>query len=122
MRYLIDTSTLLEAGASNALRLIEDHAQVSELVVHERVLAELDGLSDGSSKRARAARTAASLSRQTLKVVQEPSEYTHVDDVVLDVAGREGYGIVSQDRALIERAKDRGIPTLTLKRSRKIGD
>lgn len=122
MRYLIDTSSLIEAMSRALLdRLFED-ARVDEVVVTPSVIAELEKLSGEHGSRGRAAKAALAYARQTLKTVSEASVSSHVDDALLETAAADAWGIVTQDHELARRAKARAIPTLTLTRSGKIGD
>jgi rRNA-processing protein FCF1 len=122
MRYLIDTSSLIETVERHAFDRLVDDVRVSGILVLPEVFDELERLATGSGERARGARTALVLARQTLKTAQEPATQSHVDDALLEVAAAHGYGIITQDHALTARAQDRGIATLTLTRAGTIGD
>ena len=122
MRYLIDTSSLISIVEDRWYdRLVSDE-RVTALLTLPSVLEELEKLAAGSGGRARAARTALVFARQTLKTAREPADESHVDDALLTVATTHGWGIVTQDHALVKRAKEKGIPTLTRTRSGTIGD
>jgi rRNA-processing protein FCF1 len=122
MRYLLDTSSLISIVEDRWYDRLEADERVGELATLPCVLDELEKLMTKGGTRARTARTARAFARQTLKTAPEPAGTSHVDDALLNVAGAYGWGIVSQDHALIKRAKQQGIPTLTLTRSGTIGD
>lgn len=122
MRYLIDTSSLISMIENRWYERLAADERVSSLATITSVLEELERLSQGAGTKARSARAALAFTRQTLKTGPEPVVQSHVDDTLLETAATHEWGIVSQDHALITRAKQRGIPTLTLTRSGTIGD
>lgn len=122
MRYLIDTSALIEAMSRDLLDRLVLEPDVDSIELVPSVEAELERLSAEGGARGRRARAALAYARQTLKTAREATVSDHVDDVLLATAEADGLGIVTQDHELARRAKQRGIRTLTLKRSGKIGD
>ena len=122
MRYLIDTSSFIDMVERHWYdRLVADE-RVTDLMTIPDVLRELETLAQGGGTRARNARSALRFARQTLKVAHGPVTERHADDALIASAREHAWGIISQDHALISRAREHGIPTLTLTRSGSIGD
>lgn len=113
-KVLVDTNSLIYSieHRVNLKNMLQELPEVSGVLVPECVHRELQAMS-GDRKYARGA---LELSEKFDRIPGEG----YADDCIIEIAGKEHYFILSNDRALLKRAKEAGIRTLVLRGNRKV--
>ncbi|MCD6536177.1 MAG: hypothetical protein J7K49_04005 [Thaumarchaeota archaeon] len=123
MKILVDASFLLlcaEKGRDFISLAEESLGDKLECYVLEDVLKELKRLAARGGKRGTFAGVALKIAEKMNKLRSDLPETLEVDQKLLEEAERLGMTLVSIDMDLISKARERGIPILTVKKDQSI--
>ena len=123
MKILVDASFLLlcaEKGRDFISLAEESLGDKMECYVLEDVLKELKGLAARGGKRGTLAGVALKIAEKMNKLRSDLPETLEVDQKLLEEAERLGMALASIDMDLISKARERGIPILTVKKDQSI--
>ena len=123
MKILVDASFLLlcaEKGRDFISLAEESLGDKLECYVLEDVLKELKRLAARGGKRGTLAGVALKIAEKMNKLRSDLPETLEVDQKLLEEAERLGMTLVSIDMDLISKARERGIPILTVKKDQSI--
>jgi len=123
MKILVDASFLLlcaEKGRDFISLAEESLGDKLECYVLEDVLKELKRLAAREGKRGTLAGVALKIAEKMNKLRSDLPETLEVDQKLLEEAERLGMTLASIDMDLISKARERGIPILTVKKDQNI--
>ena len=123
MKILVDASFLLlcaEKGRDFISLAEESLGDKLECYVLEDVLKELKRLAARGGKRGTLAGVALKIAEKMNKLRSDLPETLEVDQKLLEEAERLGMTLASIDMNLISKARERGIPILTVKKDQSI--
>lgn len=123
MKILVDASFLLlcaEKGRDFISLAEESLGDKLECYVLEDVLKELKRLAARGGKRGTLAGVALKIAEKMNKLRSDLPETLEVDQKLLEEAERLGMTLASIDMDLISKARERGIPILTVKKDQSI--
>ena len=123
MKILVDASFLLlcaEKGRDFISLAEESLGDKLECYVLEDVLKELKRLAARGGKRGTLAGVALKIAEKMNKLRSDLPETLEVDQKLLEEAERLGMALASIDMDLISKARERGIPILTVKKDQSI--
>ncbi|MFP4524683.1 MAG: PIN domain-containing protein [Candidatus Woesearchaeota archaeon] len=112
---ILDTNALLLPGkAVDVFTLVHDAMdEPYRLVTHANVLAELERLMQGKKKQSFNAKLGYILAKQKALKTIGRSSAEHTDDAIVEHAKPGKAVVVTQDKALKKRLKEKGVRVLT---------